>query len=463
MLKKILSISLFSLLSYISFGQQFIIETTSSSSTWSPLAVTNQAPGNILSWTASWPIVGGGTNQQTIVANDPTFDLQTNIGTATITVESSDGFIGLTNLRIPSSNLISTSNLSQASSLGVLFLNSNQLSDIDVTGNTGLARLWLQDNDLTTIDISNNTALIDLRLGGNNLSTAELDNIINQLDANGLTGGTLQIANQTGGQLISLASQPAYDNLVNIKGWTINVAPPQVPVSTSFSFETTSTSGAWSPLAVTNQPGANVLSWTAVWPVIGGGTDQQTIIANDPTFNLSANIGTATITVESIDGFVGLTNLRIPVGSIISASNLSQASSLGVLFLYSNQLTDIDVSGNTGLARLWLQDNDLTTIDISNNTALIDLRLVGNNLSTVQLDNIINQLAVNGLPAGTLQIANQTSGQTISSASLTAYNSLISDGWTIDVPPSPPIIGPAGTGGRASGGAMHRAALPFRL
>ena len=51
-----------------------------------------------------------------------------------------------------------------------------------------------------------------------------------------------------------------------------------------------------------------------------------------------------------------------------------------------------------------------------------------------------------GLSNGNLEIRNQTTGQSITTASLSAYNNLIAKGWTIDVPAptidlDPPVIG----------------------
>ena len=61
----------------------------------------------------------------------------------------------------------------------------------------------------------------NLLVNDNNLPSADLDNIIITLDNNGLTGGTLDYSNQTGGASPNIGvSGVAYNNLI-AKGWTV--------------------------------------------------------------------------------------------------------------------------------------------------------------------------------------------------------------------------------------------------
>ena len=60
-----------------------------------------------------------------------------------------------------------------------------------------------------------------MRVNDNDLNTVDLDNIIVTLDNNGLTNGTLNYSNQTGGASPSIGvSGLAYNNLI-AKGWTV--------------------------------------------------------------------------------------------------------------------------------------------------------------------------------------------------------------------------------------------------
>lgn len=215
-------------------------------------------------------------------------------------------------------------------------------------------------------------------------------------------------------------------------------------------FTSTSTSATWSPLAVTNS-GAT-LTWTAS----GGGITLQSSNSNDPTFDLSANTGTVTIVVESTDSFSGLTNLRMPNLGLVTV-DVTNATSLDVLFLYTNQIANIDITPLTSLTRIWLQvnelstidisqntlleqldleENNITTLDITTNTAINDLQIAINNIPSVDQDAIVNQLDTNNLTSGNLEI-NVNNGA-LTESSYTGYNNLITDTWTIDVsaPPS---------------------------
>ena len=60
-----------------------------------------------------------------------------------------------------------------------------------------------------------------MRVNDNDLNTVDLDDIIVTLDNNGLTNGTLDYSNQTGGASPSIGvSGLAYNNLI-LKGWTV--------------------------------------------------------------------------------------------------------------------------------------------------------------------------------------------------------------------------------------------------
>lgn len=95
---------------------------------------------------------------------------------------------------------------------------------------------------------------------------------------------------------------------------------------------------------------------------------------------------------------------------IADASGIGELTTLIQLHLYNNQLTTIDLSGNTALKELGMMKNQLTAIDISANTALTVLDLRDNQLTAIDvsantaliwlgLDN--NQLAAIDVSANT--------------------------------------------------------------
>ena len=229
-------------------AQEIIITTTSNSTSWSPLRVTNNGPQ--LVWVATNSNIGTLTEN----ANDPTFNFGSNNGSLiSITVTSNNGFTGLSNLRIISGN-VQDVDLSNTSALTNLFLTGNNISNINVSNNNSLTRLLLATNNLTSLDIINNTLINDLRINNNNLSSNSLDAIVNNMDSFGISGGKLQISNNNGN--LTSSAQPAFDNLI-AKGWEIDVgAPPNAPDDQESPSAVTDLSSSNTTLISTN------LSWS---------------------------------------------------------------------------------------------------------------------------------------------------------------------------------------------------------
>jgi hypothetical protein len=450
--------------------ETIVLTTTSKSNAWSPFAIVNSGA------TLKWEVTGGVTIAE-VEIDDPTFDLSGNTGTATITIKSDFGFYGLTRLHFWNDNgvgsEITTIDVSNADELERLDMRFNQLPSIDVTQNINLNRLNLRGtgqltsgsidlsqntlltrfeadaSSLATLDITNNPLLTDVRVDAAQLPTAELDALVNALDSYGLSNGNLEIKNNPGS--LTSAAQPAYDNLVG-KGWTIDVDAPTVPSVETIVLTTTSKSNAWSPFAVTNS-GA-----TLKWEVTGGVTIAE-VETDDPTFDLSGNTGTATITITSDFGFSGLTYLNFwndnGVGSEITSIDVTNAEELERLDMRFNQLVSLDISQNVVLNRLNVRgagnlisgvldisNNPLLTrieadatalssIDVTNNPLLTNVRVFAAQLPTTDLDQIVNSLDGFGLSNGNLEIRNNPGS--LSSAAQPAFDNLVGKGWTIDV------------------------------
>ena len=114
------------------------------------------------------------------------------------------------NSQLNSVNLINNSTAVPPAST-VTFFNNNNLTTIN-----------LQDYNITNLALTSALPLCsNFRCNDNNLPSADLDDIIITLDNNGLTGGTLDYANQTGGASPNIGvSGTAYNNLI-VKGWTV--------------------------------------------------------------------------------------------------------------------------------------------------------------------------------------------------------------------------------------------------
>ena len=244
---------------------------------------------------------------------------------------------------------------------------------------------------------------------------------------------------------------------------TVQGTTLQAPLGDSITITTSSSNAAWSPQTVTKTGG--ILTWTAT----GSGLVGSPIVinANDPIFNFSSNNGSPiTIKVTSPDGFNGLTVLDLwvaPSGGLISSVDVTNAPALTSLNTRYNNLASLNLGTNVAIEKLIIRGNrqlnnqalntanntkltylqiDVTginSVDISNNKLLKDVRLYDARLTSVILDKVLIDLDNHGLSNGNLRIAGQTTGQSITSASFTAYNNLKAKGWTIDVaaPPSP--------------------------
>ena len=420
MKKKLLPL-LFILSMFSAFGQNITFTTTSNGSNWSPVIVAKT--GATLRWTAS----GGGIVQQVVDANDPTFNLSANTGTVTITVESADGFDGLSRLSLNYLK-VSNLNLSAATKLELLSLRGNvNLGTVALVDFPLLNTFYADGTDLTSIDFSENKLLKTIWIHNNDLPYVQLDKVIMDLDMNGVINGTLRMLGQSTRSTLTYNSLNAYNNLKS-KNWNIDVGPPPPMNLKLVTFSTTSKLADWTPVLSDNW--GVTLKWTAT----GGGIPEQVIIADKPTFDFSANTGTVNITIESTDGFAGFWRFWLNYLDV-SNMDLSNATAMERLNLRSNaNLGTIDLSPFPNLDRFGADETDLFAIDVSNKPKLNHIFLTNNDLSVEQLDQVMVDLDANGTPNGFLNIGNQSTGALLSLASIEPLNNLKTKGWKFDLP-----------------------------
>ena len=147
------------------------------------------------------------------------------------------------------------------------------------------------------------------------------------------------------------------------------------------------------------------------WQVSGGITIGSTNI-NNPVFDFTGNSGIADVYVSSTDGFSGFTELEIN----------------------NKQITDTGIANLTALTKFHCTDNLLVGVpNLATNTALLDVNVSNNDITGPQMDYLIITLDGHGLSNGFLDYSGQSTGGP-SSASLTAYNNLVTKGWTITGP-----------------------------
>lgn len=359
-------------------GQNISITTTSNSSTWSPVKIANS--GSTLQWTASNSRIGELT--QTI--NDPSFNFSANNGSLiSISIQGSNGFTGLTNLRILSSNIVSI-DLTGTTDLRNIFLTGNGITDLNVNGDTQLTRLLLANNNLNSLDITNNLLINDLRIDRNNLSSTTLNDIINKLDGFGISNGILKISANAGD--LTSSAQPAFDNLIN-KGWTIDVgAPPNAP------------SDQESPSAVVDLSSSNTtaigtnLNWTASTDNVG--VVDYEVFQDGNSIGLTGgniNFSVGELSPNSVYTFI--------VFAMDAAGNTSEISNSEIV------TTEEDTDSPSQIIDLSENNTTSTTTDLSwtgssDNVGVVNYEVFQDGLSIGQTGGAVN-FNVSGLSAST--------------------------------------------------------------
>lgn len=503
MIKKLLFSLILLFTSFLMQGQ-ITLTTTLNSNTWSPVTVTNS--GDQLVWTAA---SNGDFLGQTVNANDPVFDFSANVNNLPIIItitNNSNDFSGLTAFDFYNDNgggsEITDIDVTNATALVSLNMRYNRLSTLDITHNTALTTLNIRGNRqlagqtlnttnntqlasieidgtrITNVDFSSNNQLSIVHIQNAKLPTAVLDQVVNDLDAHGLSNGTLKYVGNPGN--LSYHSYTAYNNLTG-KGWAIDPpVPPSGPNIETITFTTTSNQSGWQLGRLQNT------GLTLHWKAEGIGITTQEFDDNRPIFDFSLNTNNdpITITITSEEGFDYLTEMSLYIGtpSIHNESGIYQidianADALLELYPAESNLDQIDVSQNINLKRLLIHgvntqlgnqfnnfldisaNPDMYSLFVSNTTInslssllqnqqLYTIDLSNSKFPSSVLDQVLIDLDQNGIsnpPSPDLKpnhITLANNPGSLTSASHAAYNSLIAKGWTIDVAAPPAAPGP---------------------
>lgn len=404
---------------------QIIIDSLSTSSTFTPTSISNT--GSTLNWNITGGVITTGTG------NSPIFNFSGNTGTAHIVITNGDSFASLIDITMPSlrinnldihnainlqsinfsdnqltalsvydnihltqfrasSNLISTVDFSHNPVLQIIGLSTNNLSSLNITNNTNLTFLDCSSNHITSLNTTNNTLLQTLTCYANNISSLNLatNTAITYLNCN---------TNSLTGINVSTLSSLNYLNVSHNAIGTLNISPNTQLVTLE-----------------ADGIGINTISTTA-------NTILQNLHIENNTLSSSPNLSTNTALLS-----INLQNCGI------STLNLSTNNLLQEVIVNMNNLTTLNISNLIHLTSLEISTNNLTTLNISTNTALTHLILNGNiGLNPATLSNILITLNSFSTSGGTL---NYNSTSTPDITSLTAYNSLVSRGWTI-IGPTP--------------------------
>lgn len=135
------------------------------------------------------------------------------------------------------------------------------------------------------------------------------------------------------------------------------------------------------------------------------------------------------LTTLNLNGFGTNTELYAGGNSNLSTVNLGN-SQIPFIYLQYCNLSSINLTQNAALFYINIRNNNISSLNVSNNTLLLYLNALNNQLTQTSVDQILIDLDTNGVTGGTVYLSG-TGNAARSSASDTAYNSLIAKSWNI--------------------------------
>ena len=323
-------------------------------------------------------------------------------------------------------NLLTKLDLSNNKNLSYLYCGSNQLTELNISGCNNLERITCSNNKLTAIDASNLTVLYMLECDDNLIESLKVNDGIESLQCNGNKISSLDISDCTG-----LYYLTCHNNLLTALDisncpWLLAVYDDshknsEGNYSANFSrcyccfrfdpSKVTVTTDATSDDKVvelndTNFPDPNFLAIIKDYDADKDGWLGKKEIASIKTLYVYSN-GT-----KSVKGIEYLTKLRkltvysdevtdldlsnntelthlynYNFGGELSSLDVSKNTKLRFLLCADSKLTKLDVSNCPDLEQLYCYFNELTSLDLSKNTKLEVLGCFGNNITELDISN----------------------------------------------------------------------------
>ena len=321
-------------------------------------------------------------------------------------------------------NKLTSLDVSQNAELVELYCEQNNLTSLDVSQNTALLKLTCQDNKLTSLDLTQNTGLEYLSCSRNPLGSLDVSKNINlktlYCEQSNLTSldlsqnHKLEMLYAKKNRLTSLdLSQTAVttlyadDNQIDIN---VETTPRTFDLSILPGFDASKASG-WVGGTVDGNTlkvdeGATQVTYTYdcgnglsrdftlnVKVAPDGSIGINASNFPDPNFRayvkakfdkdndnfLSESERNAVTSIDLHNGYKGQ--------KLVSLDGIEHFPNLTTLICYNNQLTELDVSKNTGLLTLSCYENNLTSLDVSQNTKLEELLCGKNQLTELDVRN----------------------------------------------------------------------------
>ncbi len=291
-----------------------------------------------------------------------------------------------------------------AISLAYLECISNQLTSLDISTNNSLETLYITDNNLEKLDVSNNSKLTSLECDHNKLTELILNGATALGYLNCCENSLSTLDFSSCGSVVSVSCSENEITVINASGnpklnYLDCTNNPQLII-----------------YMVNNDSKCEIKTdkdeATVIWEVQEGIPVDESHFPDDVFRDyVSANCD------EDRDGY--LSRREISARTIINVYNMDISDLTGIgFFTYlrrlncvDNQLTALDVSGNTALETLTCDLNKLTELDVSGNTALETLSCGSNQLTALDVsgatalqglscfDNKLTELDVSGAKA----------------------------------------------------------------
>ncbi|MEQ8469838.1 MAG: T9SS type A sorting domain-containing protein [Marinoscillum sp.] len=281
-------------------------------------------------------------------------------------------------------NLLSSLDISQNMKLVKLWTNDNQLSNLSTGVNPELQDLQIHDNELTSLDLSGASNLQLLNLHDNDINALDLSNNPEithlQLDFNPID--ELNLKNGHNELLQQFSFENTYLSCVEVD----DTAYFEANWPSEQLLYTTDCDPYEEVVYIPDVNFKNILLY-ANGSNPNTNHDDQIQVSEALVFRDPLRLANSTIfDITGIEAFTSLEVLQLN-HNLISEVDLTNNVELRVLRAINIGLDSIDLSGNPHLQVLQLAENNLSTIDLSANTELNELEINHNQLTSLDLSN----------------------------------------------------------------------------
>ena len=262
-----------------------------------------------------------------------------------------------------------------------LYCEMNELTSLDVSGNKKLEILACRGNDLTSLDVSENTALTKLYCCFNMIKYSGMEKLVNSLP--NVSSGNFQVYCP-----YSISPFGSDENVISrdqvatakAKGWSVKAL---LKTGGEVDYPGISFDKIGVKIDETNFPDANFRNY-----LLGQNYGEDAVLEYDEAadvvyLDLSAkNIAD----LKGIEHFKKLEYLDCGMNQLTSL-DISGNTKLKMFGCAANQLTELDLSKNADLGIVNCSLNQLTELDISQNTAMVWLSCTCNRLTSLDVSN----------------------------------------------------------------------------